>query len=274
VAKPAQVIPPKTKPPIPASDNTQVEPARILIMHALGAGLAGVKTLLLITGTELAIGRQPTKPGAPKTAPDFPLPATPPSFKMLSRRHVILNTKAGKVTLRDGGAEGHETNGSRLGTEPLAINPLVWDLKGEPELKMADVLSLKLKHQESVAPCGPALNARYESGDSTRTQPRPSGAVRFGTVHPALSDMRVAWVFTDCTIGRDAGCGIQLNVAALEPGHLFIHYLLGSFWIEAGKGVSDLKLDGVSIPTNEAVPVKDGQRLEFAKETWQLDLAP
>ncbi len=120
---------------------------------------------------------------------------------------------------------------------------------------------------------GPAIsNLRLWSGPAQTAERPPCGCVRFTPTQSEPAFHEAIWLLADGTFGTSRSNPIVFENEALAEIQGRFHHWRGCFWVENTIGNDMVKLAGVTLKSNEIVPLVNGLILEFGQTKMRVEI--
>ena len=122
-------------------------------------------------------------------------------------------------------------------------------------------------------PKGPAIsNLRLWSGPPQTTERPPCGCVRFTPADTEPAFHEAIWLLADGTFGTSRSNPIVFESPGLAEIQGRFHHWRGCFWIENTIGNDMVRLAGVTLKSNEIVPLVNGLILELGNAKMRVEI--
>ena len=190
--------------------------------------------------------------------------------KRISSVHASLEMRGRSFWLLDNNTPNYTTfDTTRVtGDEPIEFNRRgIIGLAGE---YFIDALPFACND-----PKGPSVsNLRAWSGPQQVAERPISGAVRFAPTNTDLAFHDAVWLPSDGTFGTSRANPIVLNAPGLAEIQGRFHHWRGCFWLENPIGNNIVRLAGVTLKSNDMVPLVNGIILELGPTKMRVEILP
>ncbi len=195
-------------------------------------------------------------------------PANDGKTKRISSVHASLELRGKSFWLLDNNTPNYTTFDTTRVTadEPIEFNRRgIIGLAGE---YFIDALPFACND-----PKGPSIsNIRAWSGPQQTAERPTSGAVRFLPTNTDLAFHDAVWLPSDGTFGTSRANPIVMNAPGLAEIQGRFHHWRGCFWLENPIGNNMVRLAGVTLKSNDMVPLVNGIILELGPTKMRVEV--
>lgn len=212
-------------------------------------------------------------------------PANQQKTDAVSRVNTTLFLKNHQVWVHDGedtgdgkvkASVGTQIDGKAITTEPLALN-----FTKERRLRLGqsgyEVAAIQLPAEFPAGPRGVTGKASDDtaSSEATVVLPKgPLGCLRFKGMSCPEVLVTAVWIFSEASLGTDAGCAVNLDGTGIPAVALRVFHAEGGFWLLVPAGsMGNVLLDGRPLAAGRVQPLQAAHQLVLGSLHFELKVS-